>query len=148
MNPPVKRKRQHTLPNRQLARVFRFSASDLAANRAGFITRAQEWGFPLWVRWLGDLPVLSRLAHSRRRQVMSLCGRAKLSYKQFQITSMFYADMIEAHSLSIEHQNFRLTARQYQAIGEGLLYRVYYVPETNAILSLERAINGCNETRV
>lgn len=140
-----KRKRQHTLPNRRLARVFRFSAADLAANRNGYITRAQLWQLPLWLRgsfqrareWLGAGPV------KRRHPAAQICGRAKLRYKQLQIQSIFHADFVEVHELEINQMVFRLSPKQYQAIGEGVVYRLYYDAEHKHILSLERALHGC-----
>jgi len=136
-----KPKRQHSLPNRQLARAFNFSAEDLAANRAGFITWAQEWGIPLFLR---AAPFFGTIK-SKRRKIETLCGKVRLEYKQFQIVSLFHADIIEVFLLSINGVDFCIRPHQYHIISEGLLYRVYYSPDTKQILSLERALQGCSE---
>lgn len=136
-----KPKRQHSLPNRQLARVFHFTAEDLAANRAGFITKAQEWGVPLWLR---NAPFFRHIT-SNRRKIETLCGKAKLQYKQLQISSLFHADIVEVYLLNINGFEFRLKPEQYRIISEGIHYWVYYTAANKQILSLERAIQGCYE---
>jgi len=142
-----KGKHQHSLPDRQVARAFRFSAADLAANRNGFITRSQSWDIPLRLRGLfhqiGEWSVLKNRVQSRRQSIEMICGRASLSYQQQQIQSLFHADFIEVYKLAINGFEFRLTPAQYQAIGEKIIYRLYYTPDDKRILSLERAINGC-----
>ena len=143
-----KRKNQHTLPNRQLARIFNFSAQDLAANRAGFMSRAQKWGIPLWIRRIfGNIGTGFVLRKPRRSAVAHICGRAKLEYVQQQIHSHFHTDIQEYHYLHVADTRFLLNAQQHRAIGEGIVYHVYYAPQTRQILSLERAINRCNETQ-
>lgn len=143
----AKRKNQHTLPNRQLARIFNFSAQDLSANRAGFISRAQEWGIPLWIRRIfGNIGTGITLKAARRPTVAHICGRAKLDYVQQQIHSHFHTDIRESHYLYIADIRFLLTAAQHRAIGEGMSYHVYFRPQSKHILSLERAIHGCNES--
>jgi hypothetical protein len=141
-----KRKNQHTLPNRQLARIFNFSAQDLAANRAGFMSQAQKWGVALWLRRLFNVGTDIASRKSRHPTIAHICGRAKLEYVQQHIHSHFHTDMQEFHYLHIADTRFLVNAQQHRAIGEGIRYRVYFVPETNQILSLERAINGCNES--
>jgi hypothetical protein len=136
-----KPKRQHSLPNRQLARAFNFSADDLATNRAGYMTWSQAWDIPLWLRRFSIFHSIK----SSRRKIERMCGKAKLQYKQLQISSLFHADIIEVYLLNINSFEFRLTAQQYRIISEGLPYWVYYAPETTHILSLERAIQGCHE---
>lgn len=142
-----KHKRQHSLPNRQLAQAFRFSSADLAANRAGYLTQAQAWSIPLWMRGyfhqLSQWSPLKNIASQERKKVGMLCGRVTLSYEQQQIQSIFHSDIIEIYKLRLTTMDFRLTAQQHQAIGEGVVYRLYYHLDTKQIVSLERAINGC-----
>ena len=137
-----KPKRQHSLPNRQLAKAFKFNAEDLAANRAGFITKAQEWDVPLWLR---NVPLFRHIT-SNRRKLETLCGRAKLYYRQMQIGSLFHADIVEVYLLDINGFEFRINQQHHRIISEGLVYWVYYIPEMKQILSLERAIQGCYES--
>ncbi len=138
-----KQKRQHTLPNRQLAQVFRFSADDLVANRAGYLTQAQAWAIPLRMR--GMFHRLSQLIdlYSKRKKVEMLCGRVNLQYEQQQIQSIFHSDFVEVFKLKLNTVEFRLTREQYHAIAEGVVYRLYYSVDNKQIVSIERAINGC-----
>ena len=110
-----KGKRQHSLPDRQIARAFRFSASDLAANRNGFMTLSQAWRIPLQLRGffhqIGEWSVLKNRMHSRRQSIETICGRVSLSYEQQQIQSFFHADFIEVYKLIINSEDFRLNAR-------------------------------------
>ena len=142
-----KDKNQHTLPNRQMARIFNFSAQDLAVNRAGFMSRAQAWGIPLWVRrMVGNLGSGIPFRLSQRARISRICGRARLDYVQRQTHSHFHTDIREYHYLYINDRRFLLTPAQHRIIGEGMPYHVYYEPESLLILSIERAINGCSET--
>ncbi|MDQ7025758.1 MAG: hypothetical protein Q9P44_09380 [Anaerolineae bacterium] len=144
-----KRKNHYTLPNRQLARIFNFSAQDLAANRAGFMSRAQEWGIPLWIRRVfGNIGIGISAKAARRPTVAHICGRVKLDYVQRQTHSHFHTDIREYHYLLIADMRFLLTATQHRAIGEGMTYRVYFMPQSKHILSLERSISGCNESSI
>lgn len=142
-----KGKRQHSLPDRRLALAFRFSANDLATNRNGYISRSQAWAIPLFLRGrfhqFGEWSGLENRSKSQRQALETSCGRAILTYEQQQIQSHFHSDFIEIHKLSINTLEFRLNPVQYQAIGEGLFYHLYYNPDTKQILSIERAINGC-----
>lgn len=141
-----KQKRQHSLPNRQLAQAFSFSADDLVANRSGYLTQAQAWSIPLWMRGIfQQMSDFSPFKQKQNKTVDMLCGRAVLTYEQQQIESIFHSDFVEVYKLSINTMQFRLTPSQYRAIGEGLVYRLYYSLETQRIVSLERAISGCSE---
>lgn len=141
-----KGKRQHSLPNRQLAAAFQFSASDLAANRHGFMTKAQEWQLPLWMRGIVQQmseKLFNNRQTKRRKTIESICGRTTLSYKQIEIQGIYSSDIVEVHTVTIDMLEFRVNPKQYQAIGEGLVYQLYYHPEYKRILSLERALQGC-----
>lgn len=133
-----KAKNQHSLPNRQVAKAFRFSADDLAANRAGFITKGQEWAIPLSLRAFFSL-------RGRRQKVDSICGRIHLKYEQYQIHSLFHADFVEVYHVQLNETSFRITKGQYQTLHEGLHYRLYYKSDAKQILSLERVLNSCHE---
>ena len=145
----IKRKQQHTLPNRQLARIFQFSAQDLASNRAGFMSRAQEWELALWLRrlfgWVDDLLPLRWLTPTRRKRVEHLCGKIRLEYVQHQIQAPFHSDIHESHYLYIGANRFSVTAQQYHSVAENVVFHVYCSSQTRKILSLERAIHGCGE---
>jgi len=149
-----KTKRQHTLPDRRLARAFNFTASDLAANRAGFMSSAQEWGLGLrlrrWLGWLDDVLPLHWFTASRRQTLHHICGRAHISYKQREIYAPFHVDLIEVHTVEFEGSDMRfvLSPQQHQAIAERVSYHVYFDLETKQILSLERAIHGCDEANL
>lgn len=147
-----KRKRQHTLPNRQVAQAFTFSADDLAANRIGFMTRAQEWGVPLALRGIFSTIEQSRLIRlltfSRRKQVDHCCGRIRLQRELREIWNSRRVDVYEIHRLMIGDYpiHFPLNRQQYQALTAGIPYHVYYLAHTASmyqVLSLERALDGC-----
>lgn len=142
-----KRKRQHTLPDRRLARAFGFTANDLATNRAGFMTAAQSWGVPFWLRrMIAPFSLAWPSFGGRRPQVQRLCGRASLRYEQHHIQSIFHADMIERYYLDMSdvHRTFMLSAEQYRALSENVSYILYVMSEANTILSLERTLEGCD----
>jgi len=144
-----KRKRRPELPDRQIARAFGFSAEDLAANRSGFMSLAQQWDIPAsWQRWLPWLALPLAAMTSRREPVRELCGRAHLHYRQTQTFAFHRIDLREHFAVSFgsnQDETFRLTARQYRALSEGVPYRVYCAPDERIILSLERALNHCEE---
>ena len=147
--PDAKGKRQHTLPNRQLAQAFQFSAQDLAANRAGYSTRAQEWGIPLRLRSIFSAIETSKLVRmltfSRRQKVDTCSGRVRLFRELREIWSERRVDLHEIHYMTVYgyEMQFPLTQRQYQQVQEGIVYDVYYLCYTSTryqVLSLERAI--------
>lgn len=142
-----KTKRQHTLPNRQLAKAFAFSADDLAANRLGFISRAQAMSLPLWARANFN----GVLEHSFLRRLLptlkklgKACGKISLEVPLHDVHGGRF--QIASHVLSLKEANlrFRLTQAQYQVLKNGMSYQIYYEEEPLQILSLE-SINHCND---
>lgn len=144
-----KTKRQHTLSSRRLAQVFRFSAADLSANRAGYMTRAQEWGIPLWMRStfsrLETSSLIKSLTFSRRQKVDSCHGRVRLFRELKEIWNLRRIDVYTVHYMTVDGYDIRLplTQEQHQQVQEGIAYDVYYLCHTSTryqVLSLERAI--------
>lgn len=150
----IKRKREPSLPDRRLARAFQFSAADLSANRNGRLSPAQQWGIsPALARFLDRLMAWIPAVDApdwlfRRGRVATLCGRARLEYKQTQVMSHFRIDFYERHYVSFDSMmRFSLTAEQYRALSEGVVYQVYYDPDVPHILSIERPLVDCEERR-
>ena len=64
----MKNKGNSALPDVRLAKVFNFTSEDLAANRLGFITSAQQFNAPSWQRKLFDtLGQFIKLGKPRQR---------------------------------------------------------------------------------
>lgn len=140
-----KRKNQHTLPSRQLAQVFRFSASDLAANRAGFMSRAQEWGVPLWMRdrfgWVRDY---LHFQPKRRRIAKHICGKIHIQQQLHEVHGGRFQIDWRSLTLAGHTERFPLSPAQYRLLSEGVTYHIYYDVQEGILLSLERAVEGCN----
>lgn len=134
-----------------LARAFRFRPGDLDANRAGFMTWRQrglaDYIAQRGLNWLAGLVPGGLLQGGRSARVESICGRVSLRHTivdrmgpRSQIFYEYFNLIFEGHARS-----FPLTARQYRALAEHLVYRVYYHPEDPLyILSIERVIGGCS----
>jgi len=127
-----------------LALAFGFTMDDLSANRAGYLSLAQQWGIPLALRRTFGL-IADRLPVGHALHVETVCGRAHLQRQQHEIMSFYHAETIEQHKLMLGDNPlvFHLTPQQYRLIAEGVLYRVYYTPADVVVMSLERADQGC-----
>ena len=147
MTPPSKNKRKtsrNAVPDRQLAQAFGFTMDDLSANRAGYLSLAQQWGIPLALRRTFGL-IADWLPVSPALPVASVCGRVALERQQYLVMSFYHAETIEKHKLMIADNQlvFHVTPQQYRLIAEGVPYWVYYTPADVVIMSLERAEVGC-----
>lgn len=141
-----RKKISDALPDRQLARAFGFTASDLNANRAGYLSRAQIWGAPPWLqRWLGWLGYFVPVRVSRRPRVRVTCGRAYLTHERREFHSFFRVDFVEYYALQLGEQGMRfpLQAHQHRALTHGIYYQVYYDEDNLHIHAIERAFNQC-----
>ena len=143
---------ENNLPDRRLAQAFWFTAEDLEANRAGFITWRQrdliDGAIDRAWRWLvRQLWFSSTAKKKKRRQVQTLCGRAHLQhYVVDRNPNQRSKDFYEYFTLKLDssEENFTLNRKQFDVLSEGVAYRVYYAPHDNQrILSIERAISGC-----
>lgn len=145
-----KQKHQHTLPNRQLAKIYGFSAADLSANQAGFMSLAQEWRIPLWARtsinWATQSRLMKLFSDKIRRRAEHLCGKIILEYQLHEVHGGRF--QMNSYTLVVESypQRFVITAEQYRVLSDAVHYHVYYDAEMGQILSLKRAMNNCNDT--
>lgn len=136
-----KKKRKLDLPDRQLARVFGFTAIDLAANRSGYMSLPQYLAFPpSWqplLRWIIDW-----LPQRNMPEVDVIRARAQLQYAQYQTFAFQRADLHEVFTVNFGMESFRLTSKQYRMLNSDVLYDVYVTKDTRMILSLERVVQG------
>lgn len=142
-------KRQHHLPNRQLARAFNFTAIDLGMNRAGYMTWAQEHDIPIWQRerfaWLGKY--IRWFRPRKQKSISHICGKIKLSFEIKEYHSARQTMTQDIYKLTLLETGliFGLTQPQYHIITERVAYHIYFVQDSYRILSLERAVQGCSE---
>ncbi|MGB1288196.1 MAG: hypothetical protein ACPG7F_16785 [Aggregatilineales bacterium] len=124
------------VPDKQLARVFNFTADDLAANQAGYMSGAQMHGLPVQLRWLIKLlPAISE-----RDEICVISGRVQLRREHRQIISHFRVDTSEHFyaRFGTYTREFILTPVQFRILNEGVTYRLYYRVGVKRILSIER----------
>lgn len=144
-----KNKHQKHEPLGQLGRIFQFSRDDLAANRAGYMTPTQQFGFKFWERkvfgWILSLPPLKWL---KPRKILKITGKAK---KQFSSRIVITGggggssgggqDVLEKRHIQIlasnETVSFYVNAKQYNALPENIELTLYYDPIQNRIVSVE-----------
>jgi hypothetical protein len=144
-----KSKRQHNLPNRQLALVFNFSAIDLGMNRAGYMTWAQEHDIPIWQRekfaWLGRY--IRWFRPRKQKSISHICGKVKLTFEMKQYYSARQTMIQDTYQLILLDSGFvfGLSQEQYHTISERVAYHIYFLQDSRRILSLERAVKGCSE---
>jgi hypothetical protein len=133
------------LPDVRLARLFDFTAADLAANRSGFLSWGQRWqlgcnGQRYW-GWL--IPYIQGRRVGITERVATVCGRIRLVYQVREVFMVRQARMVETFTLTFVHHghSFPLSRAQYSALHDGTVYRVYHHGQT--LLTLERAPDGC-----
>lgn len=142
-----KRKREAEIPDYRLAKQFNFSANDLSANRAGYMTFAQEWGVPLWVRgrvgWMSDFLPYRQFSRSLRREVGEVCGKVQLSERLHEVSGGRF--QVNFRKLLIEGSDltFGVTSEQARSIVVGNRYVIYYEKNSKQLLSLERIVGKC-----
>ena len=139
----AKRKNQYTLPSRQLAKAFRFSAADLASNRAGFVTDAQRWNLPMFIRWLGWVGEDLSYSSKNRPIATRICGKIKIQQKLHEVHGGRF--QVQWRRLTVEgrDESFSLSQEQASLLSDGLVYHLYYDSRNGNLLSLERATTGC-----
>jgi hypothetical protein len=156
--PEVKKsKHKPSPPDWLLAHLFGFSGEDLAVNRSGYMTRRQqgivEFGLQRVTNALASMVLGKRFKKPQGfTPIKSACGRASLVRKTSndprfrQTRSMNYSLFERQLVIATAPVPFNLTEAQFAALGEGLLYRVYFDPMQPArILSLERMVASCEE---
>ncbi len=139
---------QQNLPDTRLAKVFNFTAEDLAANRLGFITSDQQLNTPLWQRRLFTRlsTIFNFKFHKQRPEVGERCGRVELKHETRPIYDSMrrsITHMVDAYTLSIKDKHFKLSQAQYQAVTDRVFYQVYYDTSNNRVVALERVDRDC-----
>lgn len=134
----------NSLPDYRLAKAFKFSFNDLASNRLGFMTRTQEWNLPMWaespVQWF-ETRLLAR-SGIIRRPVKYICGEIAFNDSLHDVHGgRFQIDFL-ALSIKNTDARFKISRAQKASLREGSVYKIYYEPDSQRILSLER-IDRC-----
>ncbi|MGB7339118.1 MAG: hypothetical protein WBC91_09525 [Phototrophicaceae bacterium] len=145
-----KRKNQSHTPHGQLGQAFYFTRDDLAANRAGYMTLSQQFGFKFWerkaYRWLFDIPPFKWILGKRRNSV-KIIGTIKKHYHSKVIftgsggSGGGHQEVLEQHRIQVlapdQVVTFYVRERQYSAIPDNTELTVYYDPMEQRILSVE-----------
>lgn len=134
--------KHHAPPDIRLAKVFQFTGADLAANRSGYKSTKQRGLFDSMLQ-----SVTRRLSPSRKSPpplVSQVCGHARLNHYVVNREQMGRPYFNEYYHLTFDSIDlkFALSAVQFRALSDGILYRVYYDSQQGRILSLER-VNDC-----
>lgn len=104
---------------------------------------------PPGMRWLSRL--LDGL--TGRSAIETLCGRARLHYRQYEVRGLYRVEMREQFLVNFDPYavRFVLTRQQYEVLARGVSYRVYYDSANSAntaiILSLERVLQPCGDDK-
>ncbi|MEM9953727.1 MAG: hypothetical protein AAF846_19110 [Chloroflexota bacterium] len=138
-----KSKQAHAIRDYRVQKAFNFTLDDLSANQAGFMSVAQQWNLPTWMRGLTRRLSSNRLVTSRPKQVLHACGKLTIASQLRDIHGGRF--QIKSHIISIAEANLRFSVSEEQsrALSDGAVYHLYYNPDTMQILSLERTATGC-----
>lgn len=141
-------KRNSRPPDIRLAKAFNFTSEDLAANRLGFITSAQETNTVVWQRDLFSRlgTIFKPLSNKQRAEVGKRCGRVEINHEVrpwSDSISRSITHMIDDYSLSIKDKRFILNQARYQAITNKVFYTVYYDVSNYRIVAIERVPYDC-----
>ena len=145
----MKNKGNSALPNVRLAKVFNFTSEDLAVNRLGFITSAQQFNAPSWQRKLfGTLGRYVRFGSARQRvEVGKRCGRVTVSEETREIRKSYQrtvtTEILRAYSLFIKEKHFSLSEKQFRAVRDNAFYTVYYDMDNDRIVAIEEVYKDC-----
>lgn len=156
MSKKKKHRKQPHLPDRQLAKVFNFTADDLEANRNGYLTWRQRNRSEDWLILLGQM-LTQRLGgetlrdvEQRKNTVDSVCGRIHVNYELKEIHSARHTDIRVTCTLLLAdtEDGFYITREQYLLLvnRQNIQHRIYFLRETGVVLSIER--DQCPELEI
>lgn len=146
-----KNKGKPTEPYGLLGQAFQYTRDDLAANRAGYMSLAQQFGFKFWERKLYSgfltLPPFRWIISNSRRQAFMVVGTVEKHYH----SKIIYAgsggaggghqDLLEQRRIKVMTQDevitFYVNEKQYNSLPENIEMTVYYDKMENRILSIE-----------
>lgn len=137
-------------PYGMLGRTFQYTHDDLNANRAGYMTSAQELEFKFWERKLytGLLTIapFKWFVGSKRREAVKITGKVK---KYFNSRVIFTEHRggggsqitLEKRTLEFltpnETVSFYVNDKQYNSLPENIEMTLYYDKHDYRILSVE-----------
>lgn len=143
-----KGKNRHHEPVGQLGKIFKFSRDDLAANRAGFMTLPQQFGFNFTDRrlfgWLFRIPPMQWV---KPRPIIKISGTIK---KQFTSRIVYtgsggsgggHQELLEQRRLEMMTSDavitFYVKEKEFAALPENIDITLYYDPLYHRIISVE-----------
>lgn len=143
-----KRKKRDNQALGQLGKIFRFSRDDLAANRAGFMTLPQQFGFNFTDRrlfgWLFRIPPIQWM---KPRVVVQVKGEIKKHFHSRVVYSGSggagggHQELLEQRRVEIISVDgvikFYLTEKEFNALPENIEMTLYYDSLENRIVSVE-----------
>ena len=134
-------------PFGQLGKIFNFSRDDLAANRAGYMTLPQMFGFKFTDRrlfgWIFRIPPMQWV---KPRPVSKITGKAQ---KYFSSRIVMTGSGRSGGSQQILEQRriefmtseavitFYVREKEFDALPENIEMTLYYDPDENIIVSVE-----------
>lgn len=132
----------------QLGKIFKFSRDDLSANRAGFMTLAQQLGLNFTDRRLfGWLLRITPAQWVKPRMVTVIKGEIKKHFHSRVVYSGSggagggHQELLEQRRIEIKTSDsviiFYVTEKQYNALPENIEMTLYYDPLENRIVSVE-----------
>lgn len=146
-----KRKQVKYEPYGLLGRAFHYTRDDLNANRAGYITLAQQFAFKFWERKLYSglltLPPFKWFISNNRREAYKVVGavekhyHSKIIYTGSGGTGGGHQDVLEQRRIQVMAQDetvtFYVNEKQYNSLPENIEMTLYYDKLENRILSVE-----------
>ena len=145
---PKSKQQQHE-PYGQLGKIFMFSRDDLAANRAGYMTRFQIFGFNFIERklfgWMLNLPPIRWV---KPRKVIKATGKIKSKQYSTRVVNSSGGGEGGGHQVFVEKRQiqfmngedglgFYVTEKQYNSLPQNIEMTLYYEPDENRIVSVE-----------
>ena len=150
-----KRKHSTQTPYGNLGRAFKFTRDDLAANRAGYLTQAQQLKFAFWERrvfgWMVRVPPFAWIMRQKQRPVHKLIGKARKHHHHRVIFTGSggggggHQDVLSQHRIELQSSaddsmsTFYVSEAQYDALPANIELTLYVDPEEHRIVSVERS---------
>lgn len=144
-----KRKVSTHEPYGLLGKAFHYTRDDLNANRAGYMSLAQQLAFKFWerkiyTRWL-TLPPLKWILGNKRHEAVKITGKVK---KDYTIRIISSGDRGAGQQQTLETRTIQFLARhetvtfyvnetQYNALPEDIEMTLYYDKMNYRIVSVE-----------
>ncbi|MEL6309640.1 MAG: hypothetical protein AAFN11_19925 [Chloroflexota bacterium] len=150
-----KSKHRPQAPYGNLGRAFKFTQDDLSANRAGYLTQAQQLEFAFWERrvfgWMVHVPPFAWIMRQKQRPAHKLVGKARKHHHHRVISTGSggggggHQDVLSQHRIDVQSSaddsvsTFYVNEAQYHALPANIELTLYFDPEEHRIVSVERA---------